>query len=129
MEEKNLPKFIHENEDVIKKIYNSENEYLDDILNKCLEKIKDYFEKRGKSYKIGVYLSKDPEIPKREIITILINTEYNTFEEKMSIWSEIEREIESIFIEFKLKTATQRQKEKIEEINYMLSTTVNKTRK
>jgi len=111
-------------DDVKEKILQDENEYLGIILRHALKRILAYLRTRDYDFCICAYLSKDPYLPRWEGITILINTTYRNFRERMRIWREIEQQLTELFNQFRRNDS--RNLEKIDEANEIIATTVEK---
>ena len=110
--------------EVVEKILQEDNEYLSMILHESLRNVISYLNKKGKKFHLGVYLSKEPEVPQWQGFTILVNVDYKDFDEKMSLWKDIENKIAKIFDRF--KTEYPESLRKIERANEIIATTVQK---
>lgn len=116
--------FEYCNKEVILKLFVEDNALLNAILHQSLESIKSYLEGSGRNYRLGVYLARDAEVSDWERITILINMEYETVEEKMASWEAIESRIKDIINRFKREHEANMKK--VERANVLISTTLKK---
>lgn len=110
--------------EVIEKILQEDNEYLSMILHESLQNIDSYLDSKSKRFRLGVYLSKEPEVPEWKGFTILINIDYKDFDEKMALWKGIENKITEIFARFQ-KHYPESLKE-IERASEIIATTIQK---
>lgn len=110
--------------DVIGKILNSNNEYLGIILSKTLKSIAAYLNEKQYKFGIHVYLSKDKYLKNWEGVTILIYMNYRNFAEQMEVWREIEEIVTDVFDKF--RKASPENMGKIEEVNEMIATAIEK---
>lgn len=110
--------------EVVEKILQEDNEYLSVILHESMQNIISYLNKKGKKFHLGVYLSTEPEVPQWQGFTIIVNVDYKDFDEKMSLWKDIENKIAKIFDRF--KTEYPESLRKIERANEIIATTVQK---
>ena len=112
--------------EVVIKLLHEDNTFLNEILYQSLESIIAYLRNKKKHYRLGVYLSKDIEIPEWERINILINVDYENIEEKMALWKEIEDKVTDIIDGFKREYESHIKE--INRANVLVSTTLKKIR-
>jgi hypothetical protein len=108
--------------EVIKKILYEDKQILSIILHECLMEILSFIKERKKVFRLGVYLYKPPDIPEWEGLTILINVEFSTFQEKLLLWEELEKRITQLFD--KIKRQYPEQIEQIQEANKLIATSI-----
>jgi hypothetical protein len=110
--------------EVIEKILRENNQCLSVILQKCLEETLTYLKEINKHFRLGVYLYKPSDIPEWEGLTILINMDFSTFEEKLLLWDELEKRITKIFD--RIKNQYPQYLEQIQEANNLIATSIHK---
>lgn len=110
--------------EVIDKLFRESKYCLSVVLNECLKEIVLFLEERKKDFRLGVYLYKPIDVPEWEGLTILINVNFSTFKEKLSLWDELEKRITKKFD--KIKSQYLEHLEEIQDANTLIATSIQK---
>jgi len=110
--------------EVIEKLFYESKYCLSVVLDECLKETVLFLKEKNKDFRLGVYLFKPSDIPEWEGLTILINANFSTFKEKLSLWDELEKRITKIFD--KNKSQYPDYLEQIQEANNLIATSIQK---